>query len=513
MRDAPLSGRGRRRQTRTLARTLTLSLVAAVVVGGCSRPAHSARPVPEVGAADPAATNYAQGLRQRVTTDAMMAHLAKFQQIADDNGGNRAAGTPGYEASVDYVVTALRDKGFEVATPEFSVRIFTSEKPVLTVGGAQIDATPLRFSVGTPGVSGPLIAAPAGEAPGCAPVAYDGLPVDGAVVLVDRGGCPFHQKLSVAAGLGAVAMVVANNIDEEYMPGSLQEDNDVAIPAISVSKSAGARLRAEPGPTTLKLDAKSRTVTSRSVIAQTSTGSTQDVVMVGAHLDTVPEGPGLNDNGSGVAAVLETAMRLGSSPEVNHAVRFAFWGAEEVGLVGSRKYVESLDQAQLEDIALYLNFDMLASPNAGYFTYDGDQSTRPGVNGVVPRVPEGSAGIERTLVSYLAAAGKPAEDTFFDGRSDYDAFTAAGIPAGGLFAGGEQKKTAEQAELWGGTADEPFDPDYHKATDTLDQINTEALGIQGGGVAFAVGLYAQDLNGRNGIPIRDDRTRHLLNQQ
>ncbi|CKM26174.1 lipoprotein aminopeptidase LpqL [Mycobacterium tuberculosis] len=125
-------------------------------------------------------------------------------------------------------------------------------------------------------------------------------------------------------------------------------------------------------------------------------------------------------------------------------------------------------------------------------------------------MPEGSAGIERTFVAYLKMAGKTAQDTSFDGRSDYDGFTLAGIPSGGLFSGAEVKKSAEQAELWGGTADEPFDPNYHQKTDTLDHIDRTALGINGAGVAYAVGLYAQDLGGPNGVPVMADRTRHLI---
>ena len=185
------------------------------------------------------------------------------------------------------------------------------------------------------------------------------------------------------------------------------------------------------------------------MIAQTKTGSTQNVVMAGAHLDSVPEGPGINDNGSGVAAVLETAVQMGSSPPIQNAVRFAFWGAEEAGLIGSMNYIESLDADGLKDIALYMNFDMIASPNPGYFTYDGDQSSAHGPDESTPRVPEGSAGIERTLVSYLTDAGKTAEDTSFDGRSDYDGFTKAGIPSGGLFSGAEEKMSAEQARAVG----------------------------------------------------------------
>jgi Zn-dependent M28 family amino/carboxypeptidase len=232
--------------------------------------------------------------------------------------------------------------------------------------------------------------------------------------------------------------------------------------------------------------------------------------MVGAHLDSVAAGPGINDNGSGVAAVLESAVQMGSSPPIENAVRFAFWGAEELGLVGSQKYISSLDENALKDIALYLNFDMLASPNPGYFTYDGDQSMPVPPGGGAPRIPEGSAGIERTLLAYLTIAGKTAEDASLDGRSDYDAFTRAGIPSGGLFSGAEENKSAEQARLWGGTADAPFDPNYHKPSDTLQHIDRNALGINGDGVAYAVALYSQDVGGRNGVPIREDRIRHLL---
>lgn len=489
-----------------------LVFAAGGAAAGCARTAEP-RAVPEnLVVQDVDAAKFAEGLRARVTTEAMVGHLAALQDIADAHDGTRAVGTPGYDASVDYVVDTLRAAGFDVATPEFEIRVFESEKPALTVGGAVIEADALQYSGGTPagGVSGPLVAAPADDSPGCATADYDGLPVAGAVVLVDRGICPFAQKQDVVAKLGAVALVVANNVDEEKMGGTLGEDAAAGIPVISVSKAQGARLRAEPGPATVVLDARVVTMTTRNVVAQTTTGSGADVVMVGAHLDSVPDGPGINDNGSGVAAVLETAVQLGSAPAVKHAVRFALWGAEEIGIVGSRKYLETLNVEQLRDIALYLNFDMIGSPNPGYFTYDGDQSTALEPGESPPRVPEGSPGVERTFVGYLKAAGITAEDTSFDGRSDYDPFTQAGIPAGGLFTGAEADKTEGQAELWGGTAGAPYDPNYHTADDRLDNVDQAALGINGGGVAFAVGVYAQSLDGRNGIPLRADRTRHLI---
>lgn len=451
-------------------------------------------------------------IRDRITTDAVMAHLSRLQSIADANAGNRALGTSGYEASVDYIADTLRSKGFDVRTPEFELRVPFAEPPSVNVGGTNVTAEALAYTVGTPpdGVSGPLVPARVEDSPGCTAEDYDGLPTKGAVVLVDRGQCPFSTKLAAAAQRGAVALIVANNVDDEQSGATLGNDTDVTIPVVSVSKSDGARLRARPGATRIKLTAGVRVEKSRNVVAQTKTGSTSDVVVVGGHLDSVPAGPGINDNGSGVSAILETALQMGSSPPVRNAVRFGFWGGEEVGLVGSTDYVQSLDDTALKDIALYLNFDMIASPNSGYFTYDGDQSTPLGPDQSPPRVPEGSAGIERTLVSALRAAGITPRDTSFEGSSDYDGFTRAGIPAGGVFTGAETKMTDTEAELWGGTANEPFDPNYHQKTDTLDRIDRAALEINGRAAAYSIGFYAQDLSGRNGIPAREDRTRHVI---
>jgi Zn-dependent M28 family amino/carboxypeptidase len=496
-----------RKSLATLA--VVVAAFTAVTLAGCGR---EMRPPPSQPHTTPgAAAEFASKLQKQMSADAMMAHMAKLQEIADANGGNRALGSKGYDASVDYVVNALRDKGFDVQTPEFEVRIPWADEPVLTVGGANIAAKPLSFTIGTApdGVSAPLVPARVEDSPGCTADDYDGLPVAGAIVLVDRGQCPFGGKQAVAAERGAVALIVANNEDGDEMGATLGEKTDVKIPVISVTKATGERLRANPANTTIKLNAGVRTERTRNVIAQTKTGSTANVVMVGAHLDSVPEGPGINDNGSGVAAVLETALQLGSSPQIDNAVRFGFWGAEELGLLGSLNYVQSLDVEALRDIALYLNFDMIGSPNPGFFTYDGDQSAPPDANGV-PRIPEGSAGIERTLVAYLQKAGKPAQDINFDGRSDYDGFTAAGVPAGGIFSGAESKMSNEQAERWGGRAGEPFDPNYHKESDTLEHVDRTAMEINGGGVAYVVGIYAQDQTGRNGVPIRDDRTRHVL---
>ncbi|MUM15377.1 M28 family peptidase [Mycobacterium sp. CBMA271] len=478
-------------------------------VTACDRGSDGEAPRPAQQAGSPEAVGFAHSLHEKVTIDNVVKHLSALQDIADKNKNTRAAGTPGFDQSVDYVVKSLKDKGFDVQTPEFDFKYFQAKSVELTVGPKKVEAGVLSYSPGGQ-VEGRLVPARAEESPGCTAEDYDGLDVKGAVVLVDRGSCPFADKEKAAAERGAVGVIIADNVDENTVGGTLGEDASPKLPVVGVTKSVGAELRAHPDHVVLKVDAETKDVKARNVIAQTKTGSTNNVVMAGAHLDSVPEGPGINDNGTGTAAVLETALQLGPNPDVKNAVRFAFWGAEEEGLIGSTDYVKSLDVKDLKDIALYLNYDMLGSPNSAYLTYDGDQSEEPDPNAAPVRIPEGSAGIERTEVAYLAEQGKKAHDTEYDGRSDYDAFSRAGVPTGGIFSGAEDKMSAEEARDWTGKADQPFDPNYHKAEDTLANVNKDALNINAGGVAYTVGLYAQSIEGRNGVPVHEDRTRHKL---
>jgi Zn-dependent M28 family amino/carboxypeptidase len=168
-----------------------------------------------------------------------------------------------------------------------------------------------------------------------------------------------------------------------------------------------------------------------------------------------------------------------------------------------------LAPGQIDDIALYLNVDMIASPNPGYFTYDGDQSAQP--NPEIPWriVPEGSAGIERTLASYLNSAGVRPADMPLAKHTDYYPFLAAGIPVGGLTTGSSQRKTEVQARLWGGKAGVPFDTDWRTPRDSIDNIDPHALSVMGSATAFAIATYAQEVGGVNGVPPRGQRHRSL----
>ena len=470
-----------------------LALATAGLAVACSSSAPAPAPPSPAPTSAPAPDQGLPGrLVAEVTGDGAFGHLAELQRIADANGGNRALGTPGYDGSVDYVARTLRDAGYTVDTPEFSARSFSVQDVRLTVDGTATAATALSFSPATPagGVTGPLAVITQDTTSGCEADDFAGIPA-GAVVLVRRGTCPFGQKSTTAAAARAAAVLVANNADGPLDQATLG-DVTGAVPTAGLSKADGDALAGRAGASVnLVLATTIEERRSRNVVAQTTTGNPDNVVMAGAHLDSVPAGPGINDNGSGTASLLETAVRLGGTPAVANAVRFGFWGAEEEGLIGSTRYVEGLSEGDREKIALYLNLDMVGSPNAAYLAYDGDNSDNVGAG----PGPEGSATVERVLLEQLAATGVTGEGTDFDGRSDYGPFIAANIPSGGLFTGAEEIKTPEQAQRWGGTAGQPYDRCYHQACDRIDGIDRTALDRNTDAVAGTIGRFALSTDG------------------
>lgn len=450
------------------------------------------------------ATRLAERLVRKVNASAANRHLTAFQRIGDTHG-SRADQTPGYEASVDYVAGKLRDAGLRVDTPEFTYEVEVPDATDLIVGDTTFHVDKMEESIDTPegGLTGPLVVVP--EDPvngtGCFAEDYEGLPMEGGIAVIRRGLCNFEQKALLAADAGAIAAVITNNI-----PGPLTSvtiTNTGPIPVGGMSMEDGDVVAGLDGTAaTLDLRYHPEDRTSVNVIAETRTGRDDNVVMAGAHLDSVPEGAGVNDNGSGSAALLDVALKLGSRPNVNNTVRFAWWGAEELGLIGSNEYVAGLSFEEQLDIALYLNFDMVASPNAGYFVYDGDDSDGEGEG----PGPYGSAQIEATFADFITdRLDVPTQGTDFTGRSDYGPFIAVGIPSGGLFTGAEGIKTAEQAALWGGEADVAYDPCYHQACDTLGNVDRAALDRNLDAMAWATGVYAWSTEDVNGVPPREER--------
>jgi Zn-dependent M28 family amino/carboxypeptidase len=454
----------------------------------CRRPAVAGLVALAVGAgAAPAVANpvsESKGFRKAVTVGGIREHQSALQQIANANGGNRATGTTGYDASVTYIAQRATAAGYDVSLDEFTyVETFTEgSTPVLQETAPE----PQTFTAGTrPAFNGDFVSftgsgdvtapvqgvdlvlpptpAPNGNTSGCEETDFAGF-VPGNIALIQRGTCPYVQKATMAQEAGAAGLIIFN----EGQPGRTDVPNNlplgaegIHIPGVGTSFAVGQDL-ADPGTVArIKTEVLEELGTGTNVIAETPGGDPSRTVVIGAHLDSVPAGPGINDNGSGSGGILEIAEVFAAQDrQPRNKLRFMWYGAEEIGLVGSTKYVESLSQAEKDDILAMLNFDMIGSPNFARFVYDGDGT-------IGPEGPTGSGLIEDVFVDYFASQGLFNEPTAFDGRSDYGPFIADGIPAGGLFTGAEQPKTAAQVAQYGGIAGAQYDPCYHAACDTF----------------------------------------------
>ena len=453
-------------------------------------------------------------LRQALTVEGILAHERALQAIANQNGGIRASGTRGYKQSVDYVVSKLKQAGYQVQQQPFAFPFF---QEIGTPELERLSPQPRTYTAGTEFATGTysgkgdvtgqlvptndiLIPPPTepGSTSGCEAADFPTPPAANSVALIQRGTCTFQLKAENAAAAGYKGVIIFNEGQvgrQDLFIGTLGAPQ--AIPVVFTSFADGAELyqlaQADPVRIHLAVDAISETRTTRNVIADTAKGRIDRVVVVGGHLDSVIEGPGINDNGSGTSTILEIALqmaRLNIKPL--NKVRFAFWGAEELGLLGSTYYVANLSTQARRNIDLNLNFDMLGSPNYARLVYDGDGSLTP--DDPDDAGPEGSDTIEQVFLNYFASRNLATEPTPFDGRSDYGPFIDVGIAAGGLFSGAEEIKTPEQAAKFGGTAGVAFDLCYHQACDTIRNVSRQSLNELGDAAADAVVRFAQRVN-------------------
>lgn len=462
----------------------------ALIVAGVTGPAQAAIAVDT------------QALRDAVSADGIIEHLEAFQAIADANSDNRAAGTSGHVASAEYVESQLQAAGYDTWRQPFTYDKTVVDTAVLaqTAPGAEtyvygVDYIEMDFA-SEGDVTAPVTAVDINldgdraSTSGCDDADFAAFPA-GNIALIQRGTCTFREKADNALQFGAVGVIIFNqgNVSEtEDREGLLFGTLDPPIypvPVVGTTFALGAELAGLEGLTMrLAFDAHVETVDTFNVLAD-SEGRTDRTVVVGGHLDSVAEGPGINDNGSGTAAILETAIQmaeLGIEP-VNR-VRFAFWSGEEDGLIGSDFYVAQLTKKEIKDHAVNLNFDMVGSPNAVRFVYDGDGDAF-GTKG-----PTGSSVVEEVFVEYFESQGLASEPTAFDGRSDYFGFIENGIPAGGLFSGAEDIKSEEQAAIYGGTAGAPYDPCYHAACDDITNIDAVVLEQMADAIAHATLTFA-----------------------
>jgi Zn-dependent M28 family amino/carboxypeptidase len=444
----------------------------------------------------------------RITLAGLREHLVALQRIAARNGGNRFAGTAGYDASARYVAGRMRAAGYRVRFQEFQFPFVADRSPpvlrAVGTGGwsfrANRDYGTLLYS-GSGAVEAPVVAvdlllpSPSANAStsGCEAADFASFP-RGAVALLQRGTCFLREKVEHAAAAGAGAVVVMNegNPGRRALYQATLGAPRASVPALAASTEVGDALRNGrlSGPTgvtvALRADVIAETRRTRNVIAESRTGDAANLVVAGAHLDSVDRGPGLNDNGSGSALVLEVAEELARSRPANR-LRFVWWGAEELGLLGSRHYVSGLSQVELRRHALYVNFDMVGSRNFVPFVYRGS-----GGGNASP--PPGSVAIERFFTRYLAARGERFALASLGGGSDHAPFARAGIPIGGLFTGADGRKSRAQRARFGGRAEEPYDACYHRACDTLANVDLVLATRLARAAGAAIAHFARDVS-------------------
>jgi Zn-dependent M28 family amino/carboxypeptidase len=468
-----------------------------------------------------------QGFRKAVTLAGVREHQTALQKIADQNDGNRVAGSAGHDKSADYVQAKLEAAGYKVTRQTFTYT-FTKDvtppelqqiSPNAKTYKANEDFASMTYS-GSGNVTAPVTAvdldfpppATAGTSDsGCEAADFAGFPV-GSIALMQRGTCNFGVKADNAIAAGAAGVIIFNEGQDgrtDVIAGTLGAPVR-SVPVVGTSFAVGQELsggtaNGATGRTVrVKTDRFSEDRDTDNVIAETPGGDPNNVVVVGAHLDSVEAGPGINDNGSGSAGILEIAEQLQARDITpRNKVRFAWWSAEESGLVGSTEYVASLSEDELKKIKLNLNFDMIGSPNFVRFVYDGDNSAFPvGPNSADG--PQGSGEIERVFHDYFKGVGQASSETPFSGRSDYGPFIEEGIPAGGLFTGAEGVKTAQEAAIYGGTAGAPYDPCYHQACDTFANNSNTGLDTMVDAAAHSVLYFAKRNFAKN--PLVDPAT-------
>jgi Zn-dependent M28 family amino/carboxypeptidase len=434
-------------------------------------------------------------LEAAVTVAGIVEHQQALQHIADLNGGTRETTTPGYTASVAYVRATMENAGYNVSISNFDMPDWHESAPPVfqqlaptaktyVPGTAADDNSPsvdyitFEFSPTADVASAPVvptndivIPSPGGSTSGCESSDYPAA-TKGAISLIQRGTCAFVLKLALAQAAGAVGVILFNEGDTAGRVNALFRSgpSDLAIPSVLSSFAVGKELydayQAHQNPLVhLRTNGVMVEHLYPQVIAETRGGDPDHVVLVGAHLDSVGAGPGINDDGSGSAWQLELGeqiAKLGTPPR--HKIRLMWFGGEEQGLVGSQYYAARLSQAEVDKIDVMIDTDMIASPNYARFVYDGDG------NELGPAGPTGSGTVEEVFKRYFRERGMATLPVAFDGRSDYVGFINRGIPAGGIFAGAEVPKTAQQAAVFGGVAGEQYDPCYHEACDNIGTV-------------------------------------------
>eukprot|EP01105_Mastigella_eilhardi_P023368 TRINITY_DN5879_c0_g1_i1.p1 TRINITY_DN5879_c0_g1~~TRINITY_DN5879_c0_g1_i1.p1 ORF type:complete len:364 (+),score=93.51 TRINITY_DN5879_c0_g1_i1:652-1743(+) len=305
----------------------------------------------------------------------------------------------------------------------------------------------------------------------------------GNVALVIRGGdCTFKQKIAVAAQLNVTAVLVYN--EASYAGPVDATAGNPNMLAFGLTYAIGYHLHETAGAIVyMKGETVFTQVLSPNLIAEINKGSTTSTIVVGAHIDSRDGVAGINDNGSGTAALLEIAVQLLKSSvydEIKNHVVFGWWTAEEGGLHGSRYFVQQRATYNF-DIAATVNLDMLASPNYAHAIFTG--SSAPGTSDLLKT---GCTRIEQLFTEYCNLTSTPYVLSKYANSSDYGPFVDVNIPANGIEGGAGGLKNVNQRAMFGGLANTAYDPCYHTTCDTLDNINYDALAFESKATDYVV---------------------------
>lgn len=432
-----------------------------------------------------------ENLQELLSQKALKNRAEKLYEIAklsEEGYGHptRVIGSPGHNATIEYIIESLGEFGgdyYDVWKQEFEAVSGSVNHSEVSVDGDKIDAQPMSLTPGTP--KGKPVSAQLELArdKGCEKGDYKNL--KGKFALVVRGECAFGDKSNAAGEAGVLGLFIYNNEDGD-VHGTLGEPKKHHVPTFGLSKKNGEDLKdhisGRQAVANVTLDAKVETIKTYNVLAETKDGDKDNVVMLGGHSDSVEEGPGINDDGSGTNSLLEVAKAL-TEFKVKNAVRFAWWAAEEEGLLGSNHYANTLSKEENHRIRLFMDYDMMASPNFAYQVYDANNKDNP----------EGSEELRNLYVDFYE--DNDVNYTFipFDGRSDYVGFITNDIPGGGIATGAEGLKTADEVKKFGGIANVQYDPCYHQLCDNLDNLAYDAWLMNTRLIGHSVATYAKSL--------------------
>lgn len=434
-------------------------------------------------------------LQDTISGDRLMLRAKKLFEIAklgeeEYNHPTRVIGSKGHLGTLSYIYETILQLGdyytiTNQSFPAVSGNVFESR---LVIGdGVPKSGTPMSLTPPTKHkepVHGDLILV---ENEGCQESDFPAS-VHGNIAFIKRGVCPFGTKSENAGRKGAIAAVVYN-YEKDPVSGTLGTPSPDHIATFGLSGEDAA-----PVLTKLKkgkrvdgiayIDAEVNQILTVNIIAQTTEGDPENCVMLGAHSDSVTEGPGINDDGSGSLSLIEVATQL-TKFSVSNCVRFAWWAGEEEGLLGSDYYVASLPEEENKKIRLFMDYDMMGSPNFAYQIYNATNALNP----------IGSEELRDLYIKWYEDQGLNYTFIPFDGRSDYDGFIRNGIPGGGIATGAEGIKTKEEEKMFGGKAGDWYDPCYHQLCDDVGNVNVTAWVVNTKLIAHSVATYARSFHG------------------